>query len=269
MPRKKNPTPEELRVATKARELADAREKASRCGEPTYFFSAGDNVHYGAWPYATILNVLDNGRVYHVYVKGTKPNGDVQEGDTYQPWIALRPLTAGKSRFSSNDDIRLNYSNRSMESLIFNAIAFGIDFEPEYQRGYIWKDSDREALFDSIFMGADIGRFVLRKLSEAEWRESGNSYEIVDGKQRLLTLLDYYQNRFAYRGVFYNDLSPKDRRKLMDLNVSVAEVSNLSRADTLRLFIMLNRGGRPVSNEVIRHAQALLYGLKKENHENE
>lgn len=256
--------PEAMKAANLARELADARERATHCGEPTYHFQVGDQVRYGAWAKAVIAEVVDGGRVYLVHAETTTPNGELKTSDVYQCWVSVRPAVVGTSHFSSNDDIKLRYSNRDLESLLFTAINFGINFEPDYQRGYVWEDQDREALLDSIFMGADIGRFVLRKYADEAWTEGSDSYEIVDGKQRLLTLLDYYQNRFPYKGVYYNDLSPMDRRKFMDLNVSVAEVSNLDPADTLRLFLMLNRGGRPVSDRVIRHAQDMLYGLKGE-----
>lgn len=40
--------------------------------------------------------------------------------------------------------------------------------------------------------------------------------------------------------------------------ISLAEVSHFSQRDTLRLFLLLNRGGRPVSDAVIKRAQQML-----------
>jgi hypothetical protein len=256
-------TAEEREAFRRSWELAEARERAGRLGEPTYHFQVGDQVRYGGVVNATIAEIVDDGKVYLVHGESPNKKGETQVTDVYVSWDAVRPLKVGTTEFSSNDDLRLYYSNRSLESLLFSVIAFGVDFEPDYQRGYVWEDCDRESLLDSIFMGADIGRFVLRKRGDEEWHEDKIAFEIVDGKQRLLTLLAYYENRFPYKGAFYNDLSPRDRRKFEDLSVSVAEISNLTRADTLRLFLLLNRGGRPVSDAVIKKAQQMLSASKE------
>ncbi|WP_191396181.1 DUF262 domain-containing protein [Flavonifractor sp. An306] len=258
-------TAEEREAFRRNWELSEARERASRLGEPTYHFQVGDQVRYGGMVNATILEVIDDGQVYLVH--GESPNKKElgQSSENYVSWSAVRPLNVGTTEFSKNDDLRLYYSNRSLESLLFSVIAFGVDFEPDYQRGYVWEDCDRESLLDSIFMGADIGRFVLRRRNEEEWDKDKVTYEIVDGKQRILTLLAYFENRFPYRGAFYNDLSPRDQRKFEDLSVSVAEISNLTRADTLRLFLLLNRGGRPVSDAIIQRAQQLLATAHEES----
>ena len=54
----------------------------------------------------------------------------------------------------------------------------------------------------------------------------------------------------------------------MSHNVSWAEVRNLSKEDTLRLFLMLNRGGHAVSDAVINKAEALLDAIRKDKENN-
>ena len=57
-----------------------------------------------------------------------------------------------------------------IESLLFKHLSEfgGIDFMPPYQREYVWTDSDKEQLLDSIFMGSDIGKFTVRVLDDVE-----------------------------------------------------------------------------------------------------
>lgn len=152
-----------------------------------------------------------------------------------------------------------------IESLLLKHLSEfgGIDFMPPYQREYVWTDSDKEQLLDSILMGSDIGKFTVRVLDDVEWFERQLSYEIIDGKQRLMTLLNFYLNRFPYKGFYYNGLSAKDRRTFLDHMVSWAEVKNLDKKATLRLFLLLNRGGRPVSDTVIERAGELLKKLEE------
>lgn len=243
--------------------MDDVKRRAAFAGEPTYFFKEGDKVQFGAWKDTTITKVIDGGMAYEVSSTSTKEKSSgelvTEHRENVVPWVSVRPLLKGEgSSFSCNEDIRIYFNNSSVESLLHKHLGFGVDFNPDYQRGFVWEDSDKELLLDSIFMGADIGKFVFRRCSDEEWLESGICYEIIDGKQRMLTLLDYYENRFPYRGFYYNDLSMRDRRRFKDTPVSIAEVNNVTKKDTLRIFLMLNRGGRPVSDDVIQRAKDML-----------
>lgn len=249
---------------------------AKRAGKPTYFFEVGDKVKVGSLLDSVVDEVLDNGLCYRIKFR-EQDKKKYGEEETYReetrffPWHNVRPLPLKlQSAFTSNEDIKLHYSNTDIRCLIYKHLleSGGIDFDPPYQREYVWTDKDRESLLDSIFMGADIGRFTVRSLDTLEYLERDLSYEIIDGKQRLLTILDFYENRFPYRGFYYNGLSQKDKNTFMSHNVSWAEVRNLSKEDTLRLFLMLNRGGHAVSDAVINKAEALLDAIRKDKENN-
>lgn len=108
-------------------------------------------------------------------------------------------------------------------------------------------------------MGGEIGRFVLKNIDMDEWNKNQNYlYEIIDGKQRLLTLTAFYEDRFRYKGYLYSELSKKDKRTFDEAAVAIADLRNLSKKDTLRVFLLLNRGGKVVSNAVLDHAKELL-----------
>ena len=69
------------------------------------------------------------------------------------------------------------------------------------------------------------------------------------------------ENRFPYKGVFYNDLSVLDKNWFMDASIGVAELDqNTTRAEVLEVFLALNEGGKPVAKEVLDHARELLKG---------
>ena len=92
-----------------------------------------------------------------------------------------------------------------------------------------------------------------------EWNENQNYiYEIIDGKQRLLTLVAFYEGRFRYKGYLYSELSKKDKRTFNETNIAIADLRNISKKDTLRVFLLLNRGGKVVANDVLNHAKELL-----------
>ena len=145
---------------------------------------------------------------------------------------------------NSYKNIDINFINSSIESLIFKYYNFGIDLDPDYQRGYVWAKKDKEDLIDSIFNNISLGKFALNHLSDKVWNEKGMGYEIVDGKQRLSTLLEFYENRFPYKGYYYNDLSNQDRRTFKDAKIAVGELREADRTTVLKYFLTLNKTGR-------------------------
>lgn len=235
-----------------------AYHTAKQAGEPSYRFAVGDKVQVGHLLNCVVDEILEGGYMYLVR------SGPSSDNYSCWAWTNVRPLDDDKdTRFAKRNSAlsRLHYSNRSMYSLLSFHYLFGVDFNPDYQRGSVWDEEDREKLLDSIFAGREIGRFVFKQLPFNRTNDDGNYYEIVDGKQRMLTLLAFYENRFPYKGVFYNDLSPQDKNWFMDAPIGVAELDqNTTHAEVLEVFLALNEGGKPVAKEVLDHARELLKG---------
>lgn len=235
-----------------------AYHTAKQAGEHSYRFAVGDKVQVGNLQNCVVDEILEGG---YMYLIRSGPNSD---NYSCWAWTSVRPLDDDKdTKFAKRDSAlsRLHYSNRNMYSLLNYHYLFGVDFNPDYQRGSVWDEEDREKLLDSIFAGREIGCFVFKRLPFTETSKDGSYYEIVDGKQRMLTLLAFYENRFPYKGVFYNDLSFLDKNWFMDASISIAELDqNTTRAEVLEVFLTLNEGGKPVAKEVLDHARELLKG---------
>jgi uncharacterized protein with ParB-like and HNH nuclease domain len=83
-------------------------------------------------------------------------------------------------------------------------------------------------------------------------------YEILDGKQRVRALLDFYENRFPYKGKYFNDLCVRDQNWFCERTISVAEVAKASRKDLLKYFVILNTAGKTMSEEHIEKVKAMI-----------
>lgn len=75
----------------------------------------------------------------------------------------------------------------SIKKLIDDYI-YRIDLDADYQREKVWSKKDQELLLDSIVKGIDIPKIYLAKVSENKQFD----YECIDGKQRLLTLWNFF-----------------------------------------------------------------------------
>lgn len=78
---------------------------------------------------------------------------------------------------------------------IYNQRDF-IDFLPAYQRhGRLWKKAQKQLLIDSVLNGLDIPKFYFQfmppKVGDMHY-----NYAIIDGKQRIETILEFIDNQF-------------------------------------------------------------------------
>lgn len=88
--------------------------------------------------------------------------------------------------------------------------------------------------------------------------ETGYSSEILDGKQRMRAILDFYEDRFQYKGKYFSQLSVKDQNHFKRYPVSVAETSEMSKEQVLRYFINLNSNGKVMSQDHLNKVKQML-----------
>ncbi|WP_421118603.1 DUF262 domain-containing protein [Aquihabitans daechungensis] len=79
------------------------------------------------------------------------------------------------------------------EALVWNISDFSyraghgdLDLSPSYQRGDVWPTSDAQKLIESIVRGIPLPSVIILKPQAA-----GSPHEVVDGKQRLTTILRF------------------------------------------------------------------------------
>lgn len=68
-----------------------------------------------------------------------------------------------------------------------------INPQPTYQRSSVWKTSQKQMLIDSVIRGIDIPKIYLRQLKN----NPTFKYEIIDGQQRMRTIWEFMDDKFA------------------------------------------------------------------------
>jgi len=234
--------------------------------EPTYKFNVGDRVEIGALKDVYVFNVFNDGKIYEIDYTSIENNyGNPitrTHQKTYTPWFNIRKFQEYQGELLvKNTDIKLNYFQSNMSDLFSKTYHFGINFEPEYQREFVWELDDKVSLIDSIFNNVDIGKFTFLHYDDQKWTETGFGYEVIDGKQRLRAILDFFEDRFTYKGKLFSELSHRDRNHFKNFPVMEAELHNLTREQILRYFIMLNTGGRIMAKEQIEKVKEMLENM--------
>jgi hypothetical protein len=144
---------------------------------------------------------------------------------------------------------------------------------PRYQRrGRLWSTSDKAYLVDSIINGFDVPKLYLAdfQLGESPLNSRKLPYAIIDGKQRLEAIFDFFDGTLRLNGDFVwradkrlklGGLSLKDLQNghaavaeaFMTETVDIMSVVTDNEDDINELFVRLNRS-KPLTGAEIRNA---------------
>ena len=253
----------EITSAEHTRLLSSIASDLEYCPEPSYGFEPGDKVIVGNLTDPVIDSVHENGKAYIIDFTNHDKDTTIPHQKRAFCWYMIRPLCDNTSTFIENNDVKINFSNATIESLIFKVLHFGVDFDPKYQRDLVWTDEDREALLDSVFHNIDIGKFAFIHLGY----DGHYGYQILDGKQRLTALLDFYLNKYPYKGKYYNDLSKRDKIWFRNRVVACGEMQEANQEQILKYFLMLNTTGKTVDKQHLDKVAAMLEQERNGNHD--
>lgn len=141
-----------------------------------------------------------------------------------------------------------------------------IILDPDYQRQDVWNINAKSELIESILMGIPLPLIYVKQ-------DDVGVFIIIDGRQRLTTLFEFMQNKFALKGLkvlndlngcYFNEdennknkkwLSQQHQGKIEDcqLTLNIIKKPTPDRV-TFDLFDRVNRGGVRLNNQEMRNA---------------
>lgn len=135
-----------------------------------------------------------------------------------------------------------------------------MNLQPEYQRRQVWDRPKQSRLIESLLMNLPTPPVFL---FEPEY----NRYEVMDGQQRLSSIVSFYDNRLKLTGLeywpeltgkYYADLPLKVQRGLDRRRMSAVVLQSNNRGrdeDELRriVFERLNTGGQKLNAQELRN----------------
>lgn len=135
---------------------------------------------------------------------------------------------------------QLSFSNASIPiaSVInsINTVNFGgLDLQPSYQRGYIWKEDFKDKLIYSIIKSYPTGNISVRVLTQSNAR--GAKSEVVDGQQRLTTIRDFVKNDYIIKSEW--------SRKIIEIIKEYYDNAGVQDSDLDKLVKKLDNKGNP------------------------
>lgn len=154
--------------------------------------------------------------------------------------------------------------NMTVDLLLSRARSKMIDLQPDFQRRWgIWDDRRKSRLIESLLL-----RIPLPVLYAAE--DDDESWEIVDGIQRLSTIAQFIQPDIiarpplllsgleyldAYEGMAFGDLSDRLKMRLRETELVIHLIRKGTPPEVkFNVFARINTGGVPLSPQELRHA---------------
>lgn len=253
-------------LASRIKEMKGAVEDGIIPKNPTRIFNVGDRVRLGAHHEVYVREIGEDNLYYVAEAlgvkrgRGTNPEDYVDEFHVVAWHELLLYKEDGKSNFDKEEQYYIRLLNSSVESLLFMVYGnhAGIDFDVDYQRDHVWTIEDKVFLIDSIFNNIDIGKFVFVQLNE---ETVGKYYQILDGKQRLTALCEFYEDRFKYKGYYFSEMSFADRHAIRSHNITYGFLENPDKRSIYETFIRMNTCGHPMDHKHIDKVKKLLSEL--------
>lgn len=168
-------------------------------------------------------------------------------------------------------DISVSPSDHSLE-LLAAQIAREDIIIPFYQRKYVWKIDQASKLIESFLMGLPVPQVFLYVNTE-------DQLEVIDGQQRLMSVKYFFEGFFGeendrgtrqifrlkglaerseYNGKTFDQLQPKDQRKLRNSTLRAIHIKQLRPKGlgdaVFHIFERLNTGGTQLKPQEIRNA---------------
>lgn len=145
--------------------------------------------------------------------------------------ITVRELTNG---FEDNDEN--------------GVVGYGgkLDIRPPYQREFIYKDKQRDAVIDTVTK-----EFPLNVMYWAV-REDGN-FEIIDGQQRTISVCQYVDGDFSVDGLAFHNLTNDKKEQILNYELTVYFCSGAD-SEKLKWFKIINIAGEKLTDQELKNA---------------
>ncbi|MFT5469080.1 MAG: hypothetical protein ACI8UO_004195 [Verrucomicrobiales bacterium] len=136
-----------------------------------------------------------------------------------------------------------------------------LDLDPPYQRRSVWNQDYKDYFIDTVLLGYPTAAIFLYEKYDAD---GSVTYSVIDGKQRLTTLLDFVDSVFPvsdeaqitkYRGLYWKEFEDEVKREFWAYEFLIEYISTTEEAVINNIFDRINRNVAKLTRQELRHAR--------------
>ena len=141
--------------------------------------------------------------------------------------------------------------------------AYGgrLDVRPPYQREFVYKEKQRDAVIDTLIQGFPLNVMYWAVVDDASERRDDNgatlgsvaSYEIIDGQQRTISICQYVNGDFAFNFRYFHNLQPDEQEQILNYDLQIYICSGTD-SEKLKWFRTINIAGEALTEQELRNA---------------
>lgn len=127
-------------------------------------------------------------------------------------------------------------------------VAYGgkLDVRPPYQREFIYKDKQRDAVIKTVRRD-----FPLNVMYWAVRKDGG--YEVIDGQQRTISICQYVNGDFSIDGLAFHNLQNDQQEQILGYKLMVYFCDGTD-SEKLDWFKTINIAGEKLTDQELRNA---------------
>lgn len=120
-----------------------------------------------------------------------------------------------------------------------------LDVRPAYQREFVYKDKQREAVIDTVIKGYP--------LNVMYWAVNGDRFEIIDGQQRTISICQYVTGVFSFNQKYFHNLTDDEKENILNYELIVYLCEGTD-SEKLNWFKTINIAGEKLTEQELRNA---------------
>lgn len=113
--------------------------------------------------------------------------------------VTIREVTTGY--INNQEDGVVGYDDR-------------LNIRPKYQREFVYRDKQRDSVIDTVRKNFP--------LNVMYWvKNSDNTYEVLDGQQRTISICEYVAGNFSLNYQYFHNLEDTEREQILNYKLMV------------------------------------------------
>lgn len=132
---------------------------------------------------------------------------------------------------------------------------FGLNLDPDFQREHVWTADQRIRYIEYCLQGGEVGKIITFNCPGWMKRQEG-VIELIDGKQRIEAVRSFFRDETPAFGYKYSEI--EGRFPWGDVMFIWQICSLNTRAEILQLYLNINAGGTPHTDDELNRVRELL-----------
>ena len=154
---------------------------------------------------------------------------------------------------------RVDYQSILVQDLVTWHQNEELNLSPWYQRRSVWTQAQKAYLINTLLEQMPIPTLYFRHTIDLE--KDKTIREVVDGQQRIRTILEYIDGKFSARHpshtkrIYYTKLSSKDKHSFRETSLSGAWLLQATDQDVIEIFGRINSVSKTLNAAEKRNAR--------------